>query len=122
MPGALCWSRHFVQSGDSDAVEYVSTSGSVVRFCGACFRHWQEEAAFLSIGGTVTRSAARARMPRDDRVEIFRRLRKSAGMTLPEMAALLRVPVRHLTRGDAAALARAAKKLLGLRPARSRVR
>jgi transcriptional regulator with XRE-family HTH domain len=55
-----------------------------------------------------------------DRVAIFRRLRKSAGMTLPEMAALLRVPVRSLTRGDAAALDRAAKKLLGLRPARSR--
>jgi hypothetical protein len=77
---------------------------------------------FFQSEGTVTRSAARARMPRDDRVEIFRRLRKSAGMTLPEMAALLRVPVRSLTRGDAAALARAAKKLLGLRPARSRVR
>jgi hypothetical protein len=72
--------------------------------------------AFFQAEGTVTRSAVRARMSSDDRVEIFRRLRKSAGMTLPEMAALLRVPVRSLTRGDAAALARAAKKLLGLRP------
>jgi transcriptional regulator with XRE-family HTH domain len=57
-----------------------------------------------------------------DRVAILRRLRKSAGITLPEMAALLRVPVRSLTRGDAAALDRAAKKLLALRPARSRGR
>jgi hypothetical protein len=50
-PGALCWSRHFIQAGDSDAVEYVSTSGSVVRFCGACSKHWREEAHFLSNGG-----------------------------------------------------------------------
>jgi len=77
---------------------------------------------FFQVEGTVTRSAARASMSSDDRVAIFRTLRKSAGMTLPEMAALLRVPVRSLTRGDAAALARAAKKLLGLRPARSRGR
>jgi hypothetical protein len=51
MPGVLCWSRHFVQSDDSDAVEYVSTSGSAVRFCGACFKHWREEAQYLSSGG-----------------------------------------------------------------------
>jgi hypothetical protein len=57
-----------------------------------------------------------------DRVAIFRRLRESAGMTLPQMAALLRVPVRSLTRRDAAALDRAAKKLLALRPARRRGR
>jgi transcriptional regulator with XRE-family HTH domain len=57
-----------------------------------------------------------------DRVAILRRLRKSAGITLPQMAALLRVPVRSLTRADAATLDRAAKKLLALRPARSRGR
>lgn len=75
--------------------------------------------------GSVPPGTARARpvgvgSGNMDRVAIFRRLRKSAGMTLPEMAALLRVPVRSLTRGDAAALDRAAKKLLGLRPSRSR--
>jgi hypothetical protein len=56
-----------------------------------------------------------------DRVAIFRRLRKS-GLTLPEMAALLRVPVGSLTLGNAERLDRAAKKLLGLRSARSRGR
>ena len=72
--------------------------------------------------GTVTRSASRTRMSRDERAAIFQRLRKAAGMTLSEMAALLRVPVRSLTRGDAATLARAAKKLRALRAARSRGR
>jgi hypothetical protein len=67
---------------------------------------------FFQTEGTVTRSAARARVgsPNMDRVAILRRLRKSAGITLPEMAALLRVPVRSLTRGDAAALDRAAQE------------
>ena len=79
---------------------------------------------FFQTEGTVTRSGARARVgsPNMDRVAILRRLRKSAGITLPQMAALLRVPVRSLTRGDAAALDRAAKKLLGLRQPRSRGR
>jgi hypothetical protein len=56
-----------------------------------------------------------------DRVAIFRQLRKS-GMTLPEIAALLRVPVRSLTLGNAERLDRAAKTLLALRPARNRGR
>jgi hypothetical protein len=63
-------------------------------------------------------AARRRRLRYMDRVAIFERLRKL--MTLPEMAVLLRVPVRSLTRRDAAALDRAAKKLLGLHPARSR--
>jgi transcriptional regulator with XRE-family HTH domain len=54
-----------------------------------------------------------------DRVAMFRRLRKSAGMTLPEMAVLLRVPERSLTKKDAAARDRTAKKLLMPHPARS---
>jgi hypothetical protein len=39
------WSRHNLSPSDSEAVEHVSASGEVVRFCGACYRYWQEEVA-----------------------------------------------------------------------------
>jgi hypothetical protein len=39
------WSRHNLSPSDSEAIEHVSVSGEVVRFCGACYRYWQEEAA-----------------------------------------------------------------------------
>lgn len=39
------WSRHNISPGDSKAVEHVSVSGDVVRFCGVCYGYWQDEAA-----------------------------------------------------------------------------
>lgn len=39
------WSRHNISPGDSKAVEHVSVSGDLVRFCGVCYGYWQDEAA-----------------------------------------------------------------------------
>jgi hypothetical protein len=49
-PRADCWVGHRIDFDDSEAIEYVSVSESVVRFCGMCAGYWREEAAERRMG------------------------------------------------------------------------